>query len=269
MKKNLSLLTLGPLFAVAALIILVGLLGWLRPVGVVGTRIFKPVVALWYRLSDTVHPGINDGKSIGELQDQLSATQADNRRLLAENAKLGQITEENKTLRTFINFFDKKNITYEIAGVIARGKAGDSWQSQQVITLNRGSKQGLVAGMPIVDGEGILLGKLTTVSDDVSEACLLFDANCRIAVAVQNEPSTLGVVQSDLNLTTKVDFISQNHSVPENSILVSSGLEQYMPAGLVVGRVTAVIKEGNELWQHAIIQPLADFDSIRVVAVIK
>jgi hypothetical protein len=42
-----------------------------------------------------------------------------------------------------------------------------------------------------------------------------------------------------------------------------------MPNGLVLGKISRIIKEGNELWQHALIEPLGNFNNIHMVAIIK
>lgn len=269
MPRRQAPLTLLATALIAGILLLAGWFGWLKPLQSLAGRVFSPIASALYRAGGIFRPGQTDGKSASQLADELKTVQTENRRLQAEQARLSGVDLENNRLREYLNFLKVKPVEYQLARVVARGQAADAWQSQQTLTLNRGSRDGLKTGMAIIDSEGILLGRLTEVTDSTSQACLLFDTNCRIAVGIEGQPGTIGVIQSDLNLTVKVDFITQNRSVAEGQTIVTSGLETNLPPNLVVGTVAAIIKQGNELWQHAVIRPSGNFDDLNVVAVIK
>ncbi len=269
MAQKKSLVTLAVVAGLIILIVVLSRIGALSGFNSVLSRITSPAVGFFYRFSNSARPGSADGLSVQELSGRLELAEKNNRELLAENARLAEVEKENSTLRRYVNFFETTKREYVVAGVLSRGRIGDSWATPQTILLNRGAKDGLVIGAPIIDGEGILLGKLVSVAEHTAEACLVFSSQCRIAVGVQGRPGTLGVLQSDLNLTLKIDFISQDQTVEAGQIIVTSGLEDGMPGGLAVGRVNRVIRQSNELWQHAILDPLADFDNLSVVSAIK
>ncbi len=269
MQKRNSLVTVAAAAVIILALAILGRFGALRPILSLLERALAPVARVAYRAGGLFARESTDGLSVGDLTQQLQQSQAENRRLLADNIRLSQLEQENATLRQRLNFFDATGLSYVIAAVTSRGRVGDSWRQHASLTLNRGSKDGVVVGQAIVDGQGSLLGKITAVEEHAAEACLLFDTDCRVAVSLQGEPGTAGVIQSDLNLTVKADFIPQNKKVTEGQIMISAGLESGMPAGLLVGRVTRIVSEGNELWQHAIIEPLADFDNLNVVSIIK
>lgn len=269
MQKRYSLLTLAAAAVVIVILAVLARTGVLRPILTLVERAFAPVARLAYRGGSLFGREQSDGLTLSDLQKRLAAAEDENRRLLNDNVRLSQLEQENTALRQRLNFFGTHTYSYVLAGVTSRGRAGDSWRQHSTLTLDRGSKDGLAVGMPIIDGEGALLGKLTAVEDHAAEACLLFDSECRVAVSLQGQGGTAGVIQSDLNLTIKADYIPQNMTIAEGQVMISSGLEAGMPAGLLVGKVSRVVSEGNELWQHAIISPLANFDDLNIVSVIK
>jgi len=50
--------------------------------------------------------------------------------------------------------------------------------------------------------------------------------------------------------------------------VVTSGLEEKIPGGLVIGKVTKVNSDSNEVWQSADIEPLIDFDHLTMVSIL-
>ena len=52
------------------------------------------------------------------------------------------------------------------------------------VTINRGKEDGIESDMPVVTDEG-LVGKTTTVSDNISIVLLVSDENCRVAAKVE------------------------------------------------------------------------------------
>ncbi len=269
MQKRNSLVTLAAAALIVLILVLISQVGFMRPVSSFFGRFFSPLARAAYLAGNLFRVDTIDGLSASDLKAKLSEIENENRRLIGENIRLTEMEQENNTLRQHLNFFADKNLEHITASVTSRGRAEDSWQQHDSLILNRGTRDGLSVGLPIVDGQGALLGKLTKVEERSSEACLLLDNDCRVAVSLQGTPGTAGVIQSDLNLTIKADFIPQNVKVSENQIVISSGLEEGMLSGLLVGKVSRVVSEGNELWQHAIISPLANFDDLRLVSIIK
>mgnify|MGYP000865980777 FL=1 len=202
-------------------------------------------------------------------EEAMVALRSENARLAAENALLLTLEDENRRLRDYLVFAEAQKSSLQMAEIIARGVPGDSWQNRQTVTLNQGSDQGIAVGMPIVSSEGVLVGKITAVKNNIAEACLMYSADCRIAVTVAGRGDTLGIARGDLGLSVLIELIPQTQTVNERDVIVSSGLEAGMPPGLLLGYVSRVIKEGNELWQQAIVEPAADVETLRFVAVLK
>ncbi|MBU0619941.1 rod shape-determining protein MreC, partial [Patescibacteria group bacterium] len=83
------------------------------------------------------------------------------------------------------------------------------------------------------------------------------------------EDVTMGIIEGEFGLTIKMDFIPQNKRINNEDIVITSGLEKNIPKGLVIGKITRINKNNNEVWQNAIIEPLADLDNLIIVSVLQ
>jgi rod shape-determining protein MreC len=65
-----------------------------------------------------------------------------------------------------------------------------------------------------------------------------------------------------------MNYIPQLEKVTVGDTVVTSGLSEDIPRGLVIGRVTNVKSISNEVWQTATIEPLLNFKNLTVVSVV-
>lgn len=235
--------------------------------GKITRSLLNPVAGLFYRFSSNFKS--DQALNLEDLTKQVETLTQENLKLKVQNAKFLTLEDENRRLRDYLVFAQSRQLSLQMAEIISSGTALDSWQNKRVITLNQGSDQGVKIGLPIVSSEGVLLGKITAVKNNLAEACLLYSADCQLAVGLAGQGKTIGIARGDLGLNITVEFIPQDQTIVEGQVIVSSGLEADMPPGLLIGSVSRVIKQSNELWQSAIINPAADFNNLRFVAILK
>ncbi len=257
--------------AVLAIIIVVIILAgsFLSPVGAFFRSLANPVAAFAYRITERLNPRSDSNISENDFERTLNELREENARLSAENARLNNLEDENRRLRNYFDFAQTQTKSLQLAQIIARGRPEDSWRNRDVITLNQGANQGIAVGMPIISSQGVLVGKITAVKSNVAEACLLYSSDCRLSAAISGQGSTIGVAHGDLGISVIVEFIPQDKEISEKQMIVSSGLEGNMPSGLLIGTVSRVVSEANKLWKSAVIDPAANFDDLRFVAILK
>jgi rod shape-determining protein MreC len=100
-----------------------------------------------------------------------------------------------------------------------------------------------------------------------AEVLLVADPNSRVNARLQQTRDD-GVVIGQLAGDLLMSFLPLDSVVQENDLVVTSGLGQTLPAGLVVGRVLSVGLSENELYQEARVRSLVDFDRLEIVQVI-
>ncbi|MDA3840110.1 MAG: rod shape-determining protein MreC [Patescibacteria group bacterium] len=254
--------------AVIGLLIFLHFTGISKPIEGLFARVMNPVSKVFYSGGSKIRNAYGDQVDKRDQNFVITELQQDNRKLLAENAKLKTIEEENEYLKNQIDFRKENDYKYLLAEIVSRNDLMNNSSEEKSIIIDKGARDGLREGFVLLDGEGVVIGKIIEARDSISRACLVVDKKCKFAAAVQNEDRTSGVVEGELGLTMKMDLIPQTEVLEKGNIIVSSGLENNIPRGLVIGRVSEVIKENNNLWQSAVIEPLVNFDDLVIVSIV-
>lgn len=241
--------------------------GLLRPVENLVVNLLSPVNRYFHNIGITMR-GSNQELSRSELAAQLLVLQEQRAQEAVDEAQMTLLLEENNKLREQLNFLDNHQYRSLSANILARQNLFDSSDKVQDIILDRGSRDGIVPGLAVVDEQGIIIGKVLESQENSARACLTVAPDCRLAVAILNQDRTIGLSDGDLGLTIKLDFIPQLEEINLGDIVISSGLGDNIPRGLVVGRVTQVNKQSNEIWQDVNIESLASVYNLTVVSVI-
>jgi rod shape-determining protein MreC len=229
------------------------------------TAVFNPVAGIFFRSGSALESVAGGQIPAHDLAAENSKLAAQNQKLLQENITLQLLKDENEALRAQLEFYTTHAYRKVLANVVSRTSASDN---SQTITLDVGSADGIQPGQPVVTGNGILAGKVVSVDEHLTHACLLVDTNCHFAATMAEREGPSGLTQGDLGLTVRMDFVPQTETIQAGDTIITSGLEASVPAGLLIGSVQSVQDEPNNLFQTAIIDPAADLATVRVVSVV-
>lgn len=150
-----------------------------------------------------------------------------------------------------------------VTKVIAR----DPSNVRERVAIDSGSGDGVAEGMVIVSEGGSLVGVVSTALDNYSWVTLIVDPNSNVNAMVQ-EPRTEGVVSGGLHDGLSMDMIPQDAEVEPGSIVTTSGLGGNFPEALVIGRVTTVRGEPQDVFQEADVEPAANLSRLENVLVL-
>ncbi len=254
--------------AVIGLLVFLYAIGLLGPLERVVSRVLNPVFSRAQSVSLSLNQKYQEQTSKIDYAQTFDDQQAEISRLLIENAELEIIQEENEIMRKYLDFFSGYNYSKVLAGVISRGDISDSAGRIEVLSIDKGSKDGLFPGLIVINEDGIVIGKIAEVKEAISKVYLVLNKECRIAATILGDDKTSGIVEGELGLTMKMGFIPQSKNIQSGDIIVTSGLEEVIPRGLVIGQVSNLEKENNELWQEAILESSVDLDEIIIVSVL-
>lgn len=179
-------------------------------------------------------------------------------------AEFALLEEENQQLRELLNFKERRQLRTVTASITGRSSAA----SAQTLLLDVGERDGVEEGYAVVVGEGMLIGKIQSVSAHSSSAVVLSDPDSAVAVSLLNENRTIGVVSGDSGNLLSMSFIPDEEEISANDVVVTSGLEEAIPSGLLLGIVNAVITDDQTPFQSAVIEPIADprrFSNVLIV----
>ncbi|MCC7449649.1 MAG: rod shape-determining protein MreC [Anaerolineae bacterium] len=206
---------------------------------------------------------------VGNVSDiqSLQKRNADLERALvnfqAEIVELREIKADYARLAPLVNFAGMNpDRQYLAATVIARDTTG----LLRSITIDRGSRDGIIVGMPVVTELG-LIGRVYKVAAANAQVQLVTDMNSYVNARMQTsrgEGSIVGTASGDLRMT----FIPLNDEVKDGDSVVTSGIGGKFPRGILIGQVKHTRLDDTKLFQEAQVQSLVDFSRLEIVLVI-
>lgn len=208
-------------------------------------------------------------RATGDWFSGLSASRSELETLAAQNAELrSRIAEleearlENERLRDLVGFIEARNLDALGARVI--GRPTSAWEG--VITIDRGSADGVDIGMPVLAAQG-LLGQTVEVTAHSAKVRLISDQRSGVAALIQSTRAE-GVVRGSIEGELTMDYVSRESTVVAGDVVLTSGLGGVYPKGLIVGEVSVVELADNDLFPYIIVRPSARIAGIEEVIVL-
>jgi len=150
--------------------------------------------------------------------------------LVAENENLRETARLSKKLSS------KKTYSAEIIKPAIRGRA-------QIITINKGIKDGVRQGMPVVNRLG-LVGQIYSAYDQSSEVVPLLSKKFAVN-AIQDNGENHAIIYGD-NEFLVIPLFPSSIEISLGDKFVSSGLDNVYPRGIKIGEVVDVSPEDKQ-----------------------
>ncbi|MCZ6632823.1 MAG: rod shape-determining protein MreC [bacterium] len=186
-----------------------------------------------------------------------------NLRLSLELMQLREARLENQRLHDLLDFKEQSISVYLASRVIAQNPGRIS----NTVLLDVGASNGVEEKMSVVTAEG-LVGRVLEVHPFTAVVQLLLDRNCRVSAIVQRESRTQGIVMCE-NGTFYLNNVPVRGEIEVGDRVVSSGLGEIFPKGLLVGVVEKVGEEGKGLFKEVVLKPGVNFRNLEEVFVLK
>ncbi len=199
-----------------------------------------------------------------ELRDRNEELEARASSLIVDYVRLRALEEENRSLTSLLNFKQQTGYDMVPARVIVRSVDPHS----ATIVIDRGSKDGVETGMAVVVGDGILVGKVTSLKERISTVTLVSDESSRLAAASIGGSRLFGLVEGSGNQVARLTLVPQSEPLERDDIIVTAGTEEKIPPHLVIGIVNDVQGTPTDPFKSASIEPLAKRDQLNIVMVL-
>lgn len=212
-----------------------------------------------------------DGVSLGLAEKQTLREQIDeltirDQRLNSENQQLREYKAEAKRLQTMLAFKEKNSEQYTLLSARVIARSPNNWF--KVITIDQGSQDGIAQGMPVISPDG-LVGRVCNASKYSAQVELITDREMAVGVTLQNTRETRGIIEGrgDSNTLDMIN-IPYYSQVKKGERVLSSGLSEFYPKGILIGTIKSVKREANGLLLSATVKPAVKFDELEEVFVI-
>lgn len=170
---------------------------------------------------------------------------------------------ENERLKKLLELKSSLAIPSQAAYVI--GEDSSPWFN--TLLIDRGERDGLREGMPVVAVNGVV-GQLIKVSPTTSRVLLLSDHASAMASVIERSRARGVVKGRGRNLCT-MEFTEREDDVKVGDQVVTSGIGGIFPKGLPVGEVTMVRKGEFGIFQTINIRPAVDLTRVEELLVLK
>lgn len=221
------------------------------PVSAAGEFVTRPVRGLVSWASD-----------LGVSRSQLEELRQQNESLRSRVAELEEARLESLRLSELVRLAPPGEM--ESVGAHVIGRPTTAWEG--VITIDRGSDDGIVKGMPVVGPLG-LLGQTVEVSKSSARVRLITDPRSGVAAMIQST-RVEGIIKGSIDGGLTMDFVSTEATVSAGDVVITSGLGGVFPKGIVIGEVREAQRIASALQQEIRVAPASDPSRLEEVLVL-
>ena len=284
------------------LLILIILFGLVFALNVLSSQIKNS----FYSLSSPVQNSLsNAGESssswlgsllnITNLAKENENLKKENQKLLSNISTLQSIQNGNQALSIISETCQNEDFSTVMAGITGLS-------NEDMLTINKGSDDGIQEGMPVIDQYNVLYGRIFKVYKNFSQVMLISNKNSIINVETQQnnieikpdlaeetetnpeaevKPETEsekeittkssnanGVIKGNGGLSIYLDLIPVDDQISNGEILITSALEKTFPKNILVGKISEVQKNDQKPFQQAKIDPFFSLDDVENLFVI-
>ncbi len=212
---------------------------------------------------------------IGEIRDrnQLRSDYEEAQlEIMALNYRVSQLEEqeqENIRLRALL---EAKARYAETNPIHARVIAKESGRWFDVFSINMGTLSGVEAGMAVISEDG-LIGRVYEAGLNYAKIMTIIDSRSAVACLIQRTRDN-GVMKGQITSSSedtscKMYYVPSVNDIVPGDEVITSGLDELYPKGLVVGTVQEVSRQSDVSDQYIVVAPAVDFARLEDVLVLR
>ncbi|MBK8137703.1 MAG: rod shape-determining protein MreC [Chloroflexi bacterium] len=224
---------------------------------------FNFLAGLVNQTSSGVEQLTNPQRTYEELAQYAADLETTLAQLTTEVVGLREIGSDYQRLADLVNYVSLNQDQERVAAdVIAR----DTVSALRTITINRGARDGVRVGNPVVTGQG-LIGRVVIVSANAARVQLINAEFSAISARLQTsrvEGAVIGQSSGNLRMT----LLPQGANVQVGDLVLTSGLGGTLPPDIPIGQITSTRQFESDIEQSAEVRSFIDFDRLEIVLVI-
>jgi rod shape-determining protein MreC len=209
--------------------------------------------------------------------------------------QLDSLRTENERLRE-----ENQTLKEELARMPAIGRLNDDWtqiseahQNSQyqtviarvvvrditdvrpkMITINRGSADGISRGQVVIDAGGALVGRVAWIQA-YNAGILLVNDSSAVVVGQEAKSGAAGTIRGQIGGLLEMSYVDSADTLTKGEAVVTAGMvlpsgnvRSPYPPGLLIGTIISVSSDPNQVVQSALIRPAADLENANFVLIV-
>lgn len=186
------------------------------------------------------------------------------RELRLEGQELATLRRENRRLRDLLN--EAQRLQREVSAARIVAESPDPFH--HTVTVSRGRGDGAFVNQPVISVEGVV-GQVTALAPNSAQITLLTDPNSGIPVVVRRT-RVRGILFGTGNRNRlELRYVPSNAEVSQGDELVTSGLGEVYPKGLLAARVTEVVRNPHAPFAKITAQPVVAVNRLEDVLLLE
>jgi rod shape-determining protein MreC len=205
---------------------------------------------------------------IDEFKDENKRLEEENGSLNYELTQLKEVKRENELFREQLKF--KENLCagsdcadFIMGKVIARNSDGYG----QSITINLGTEDGVKANQAVTVSGGVVVGKVVEAYEGHSKVALIVSPESAVNCLTQTTRAN-GLVKGAYGMAASLEMIDQSEELLPGDVIITSGLEEGVPKGLLVGKISRIEESPNMVFKSASLELYADFAHVEEIFIV-
>jgi len=183
--------------------------------------------------------------------------------LVVARARIQQLSDkaaEVDRLKALLNFKAPPPYRSVAAQVIAASPEDGS----TAVVIDRGRDAGLQVDLPVITPEGVV-GKIAAVYAHTAQVLLITDPSSGVGCLLEKS-RIQGILKGAGEERCHLHYVMDDQNIPAGEAVVTSGLDQIYPKGLLVGYV--VRAESGNIYQQIAVKPAASLSRLENVLVL-
>lgn len=226
----------------------------------------QKVVSSAVNLFNSIYGHLYEYDSLVAENESLRAQLADAQQSAREGI---EASEENERLRELLELRAKHtDYVFESAKIVLWSSS--NWSHS--FTISKGRSSGVEIGDPVVTEYNVVVGQITELGETWATVSTVIDVDMSMGAFV-GETGTSGIVLGEYALMrerqAKLTYMVDGAQIYVGDEVLTSGAGGAFPAGLVIGRISAVQTEAGGQILFGLVEPACAFDSLVQVFIIK
>jgi rod shape-determining protein MreC len=197
-----------------------------------------------------------------QLQQRIQEVEEANLQIPVLQTRNGKLTDTLRVQRSL----DHRTVVAEVI-------YNDPSSVERVVTVDKGTDDGLFVGATVLSSGGSLVGSITEAGGNWASVRLISDTRS-VVVGRDIRSGATGEVHGNLSAPLELRNVTFNESLRVGDLVTTAGIRlnrearSQFPRDLVIGSIVTVDKDPAAITISALVQPAADLDDLELVLVV-
>ena len=240
------------------------------PLAGLGRTSISLMAPLQHAVTSITRPIGNFFVSVAHLPSLASENDRLRKELAAANAQIQQGTTKLGEVDRLQQLLDIENsIDFPVVDALVISAGVSNFEN--IITIDRGSADGIAVDMPVVTGGPVgarLVGHVVDVAANACTIMLINDRNAATAARLAGTRQS-GLVEGQGDADMKMTFLNEGVPVEPGAVVETNGYQNGLyPPGITIGEVSRYVPATSTAESFVFVRPAVDFSTLDYVAVV-